>query len=222
MSSSEAHAVSAEHPHNPHLAHHFDTIEKQDHAVRLGMWLFLGTEVLLFAGLFLGYTVYRHFYHHTFHEASRTLQLNLGALNTVVLITSSFTVAIGYWAIKQGKNRLCAAMLGTTILFALTFLGVKSVEYHTKFVEGALPGKFYHFEEVRGHGANMFYTVYFLTTGLHAFHVIVGMSILGWLLWRVLKGHFSPSYYVPVELGGLYWHLVDLVWIFLFPLLYLI
>ena len=223
MSSSEAHAVSAGgHEHNPHLAHHFDTIEKQDHAVRLGMWLFLGTEVLLFAGLFLGYTVYRHFYHHTFHQASRTLDLGLGALNTVVLITSSFTVAMAFYAVKAGKTRLCAGMLIATILFALTFLVVKSFEYHHKFVEGALPGKWYHFEEVKGQGANLFYTVYFLATGLHAFHVIVGMSLLLWVLARVLKGHFSPTYYVPLELGGLYWHLVDLVWIFLFPLLYLI
>jgi cytochrome c oxidase subunit 3 len=223
MSSSDAHAAHGdEHAHNPHLAHHYDTIEAQDHAVRLGMWLFLGTEVLLFAGLFLGYTVYRHFYHETFHEASRTLDLSLGALNTVVLITSSFTVAMAYHAIKQGKTRLCAGMLAVTILFALTFLVVKSFEYAHKFQEGALPGKFYHFHEVTGPGANLYFTIYFLTTGLHAFHVIVGMSILAWVLLRVLKGHFSPAYYVPVELGGLYWHLVDLVWIFLFPLLYLI
>jgi len=225
MSSSEAHAVSpgsSHTAHNPHLAHHFDTIEKQDHAVRLGMWLFLGTEVLLFAGLFLGYTVYRHFYHHTFHEASRTLDLSLGALNTVVLISSSFTVAMAFYFVKTGKNRACATMLVLTILCALTFLVVKTFEYRHKFLEGALPGKFYHFEEVKGQGANLFYTVYFLATGLHAFHVIVGMSILIWVLARVLKGHFSPTYYIPVELGGLYWHLVDLVWIFLFPLLYLI
>jgi cytochrome c oxidase subunit 3 len=222
MSSSDAHAAAAEHPHDPHLAHHFDTIEQQDTAVRLGMWLFLGTEVLLFAGLFLGYTVYRHFYHHTFHEASRTLDLSLGALNTIVLITSSFTVAMAFYAIKNGKTRLCATMLVVTILFALTFLVVKSFEYAHKFHEGALPGKFYHFKEVTGPGANLFYTVYFLATGLHAFHVIVGMSILLWVLVRVVKGHFGPTYYVPVELGGLYWHLVDLVWIFLFPLLYLI
>jgi cytochrome c oxidase subunit III len=222
MSSSDAHAVAAEHPHDPHLAHHFDTIEQQDTAVRLGMWLFLGTEVLLFAGLFLGYTVYRHFYHHTFHEASRTLDLSLGALNTIVLITSSFTVAMAFYAIKNGKTRLCASMLVVTILFALTFLVVKSFEYAHKFAEGALPGKFYHFKEVTGPGANLFYTVYFLATGLHAFHVIVGMSILLWVLVRVVKGHFGPTYDVPVELGGLYWHLVDLVWIFLFPLLYLI
>src|ERR1043165_816573 len=140
MSSSDAHAGH----HNPNLAHHFDTIEKQDHAVRLGMWLFLGTEVLLFAGLFLGYTVYRHFYHETFHEASRTLDLSLGALNTVVLISSSFTVAMALPAIKQGKTKMCAAMLAITILCALAFLGVKSVEYAHKFQEGALPGQFYH------------------------------------------------------------------------------
>src|SRR5579872_4484980 len=114
MSSSEAHAV-AEHAHNPHLAHHFETIAQQDHAVRLGMWLFLGTEVLLFAGLFLGYTVYRYFYHHLFHECSRTLDLSLGTLNTIVLITSSFTVAMGFHAIKQGKNKTCAALLAVTI-----------------------------------------------------------------------------------------------------------
>jgi len=210
------------HAHNPHLAHHFDTIEQQDTAVRLGMWLFLATEVLLFAGLFLGYTVYRFFFHEAFHEASRTLQLPLGAINTVVLITSSLSVALAYWAIKQGRDKLCAAMLVFTIMCALAFLGIKAVEYTTKFREGALPGKWYHFEEVKAAGASLYYTVYFLATGLHAFHVIVGMSVLIWILVRVLKGHFSPSYYVPVELGALYWHLVDLVWIFLFPLLYLI
>ena len=227
MSSSDGHAATAgghgHAEHNPNLAHHFETIEKQDHAVRLGMWLFLGTEVLLFAGLFLGYTVYRYFYHDTFHAASRTLDLTLGTLNTIVLITSSFTVAIGFHAIKQGKNKLCAAMLAITIAFALTFLVVKGFEYSHKFHEGALPGEHFAFAALAKYpAANMFYTVYFLTTGLHAFHVIVGMSILAWLMVRVLKGRYHAKYYVPVELGGLYWHLVDLVWIFLFPLLYLI
>jgi heme/copper-type cytochrome/quinol oxidase subunit 3 len=215
MSSSDAHA-------NPHLAHHFDTIEKQDHAVRLGMWLFLATEVLLFAGLFLGYTVYRYFYHEAFHEASRHLDLWAGTTNTIVLITSSLTVALAYFEIKRGNSGRCAALLAFTILCALAFLFIKGIEYHHKFEEGALPGQFYHFAEVTAPGANLYYTIYFLATGLHAFHVIVGMSILIWVLVRVLKGHFSPDYYIPVELGGLYWHLVDLVWIFLFPLLYLI
>ncbi|HZL18333.1 MAG TPA: cytochrome c oxidase subunit 3 family protein [Polyangia bacterium] len=206
----------------PHLAHHYETIEKQDYAVRLGMWLFLGTEVLLFAGLFLGYSVYRHFYHEAFHEASRHLDLWAGATNTIVLITSSLTVALAYHAITQGKTKLCAGLLTFTIVCACAFLVIKGIEYHHKFQEGALPGKWYHYGEVTAPGANLFYTVYFLTTGLHAIHVIVGMSILIWILARTLRGHFSTTYNVPVELGGLYWHLVDLVWIFLFPLLYLI
>jgi cytochrome c oxidase subunit 3 len=225
MSSSDVHGAAAHgdgHGHDPHLAHHFDTIAQQDHAVRLGMWLFLATEVLLFAGLFLGYTVYRYFFHEAFHEASRHLDLPLGAANTIVLITSSLTVALAYYSIKLGRDKLCAALLAFTILCALVFLAIKGVEYHHKFEEGALPGKWYHFAEITAPGASLYYTIYFLTTGLHAFHVIVGMSVLIWLLVRVLKGHFSPTYYVPVELGGLYWHLVDLVWIFLFPLLYLI
>ena len=216
MSSSDAHVPV------PHLAHHYETIEKQDYAVRLGMWLFLGTEVLLFAGLFLGYSVYRHFYHEAFHEASRHLDLWAGLTNTIVLITSSLTVALAYHAIKQGKTKLCAGLLTFTIVCACAFLVIKGIEYHHKFQEGALPGKWYHYAEVTAPGANLYYTVYFLTTGLHAIHVIVGMSILIWILARTLRGHFSATYYVPVELGGLYWHLVDLVWIFLFPLLYLI
>jgi cytochrome c oxidase subunit 3 len=221
MSSSEAHAVSGGRG-EPHLAHHFDTQHQQDSAVRLGMWLFLGTEVLLFAGLFLGYTVYRNFYHEAFHEASRHLSLLLGTTNTIVLITSSFSVALGFHAIKTGNEKLCAAMLVFTILCAMAFLGIKSVEYADKFREGALPGKWYHFEEITAPGANLYYTVYFLATGLHAFHVIVGMCVLAWVLKGVVKGKYGPRNYVAVELGGLYWHLVDLVWIFLFPLLYLI
>ncbi|HVX95910.1 MAG TPA: cytochrome c oxidase subunit 3 family protein [Polyangia bacterium] len=221
MSSSEAHAVSGGRG-EPHLAHHFDTQHQQDSAVRLGMWLFLGTEVLLFAGLFLGYTVYRNFYHEAFHEASRHLSLLLGTTNTIVLITSSLSVALGFHAIKTGNEKLCAAMLVFTILCAMAFLGIKSVEYADKFREGALPGKWYHFEEITAPGANLYYTVYFLATGLHAFHVIVGMCVLAWVLKGVVKGKYGPRNYVAVELGGLYWHLVDLVWIFLFPLLYLI
>jgi cytochrome c oxidase subunit 3 len=216
MSSSDAHA------HNPHLAHHFESIEKQDYAVRLAMWLFLGTEVLLFAGLFLGYTVYRHFYHQTFHELSRTLSLPLGATNTVILITSSLSVALAYFWVKTGQNGKAIAALIFTILCACAFLVIKGFEYQHKFEEGMLPGQFYSYGEVSGPGANLFFTIYFLTTGLHAFHVIVGMSVLIWILGRLIKGQFSPTYYVPVELGALYWHLVDLVWIFLFPLLYLI
>jgi len=228
MSSSDASAHagghgSDEHGGNPHLAHHFDSMATQNHASRLGMWLFLGTEVLLFAGLFLGYSVYRHFYHDTFRAASHHLSLTLGTVNTIVLITSSFTVAMALYAVKKGNSKAAAGLLVFTILSAVAFLCIKGVEYHEKFQEGALPGKWFHFHEMQGFpAANMFYTVYFLTTGLHAFHVIVGMAVLIWVLRRTIRGDFDKDYYIPVELGGLYWHLVDLVWIFLFPLLYLI
>jgi cytochrome c oxidase subunit 3 len=221
MSSSDGHAGS--HAANPHLAHHFDTIEKQDYAARLGMWLFLGTEVLLFAGLFLGYTVYRHFYHDAFHHCSRALNVYMGMANTFVLITSSLTVALAYWAVKVGKKKLAIGMLVVTIVFAFVFLLIKYFEYKHKFHVGELPGKWFHAEELMKYpGANMYFTIYFLTTGLHAFHVIVGMTVLLWVLKGIVKGRYAADYYVPVELGALYWHLVDLVWIFLFPLLYLI
>jgi cytochrome c oxidase subunit III len=225
MSSSDvvAHGHGGHEEGNPHLAHHFDSMATQNHASRLGMWLFLGTEVLLFAGLFLGYAVYRHFYHDTFKAASHHLNLLLGTVNTVVLISSSFTVAMAYHSVKKGNNKAAAGLLIFTIMCALAFLCIKAFEYREKFQEGALPGKWFHFEEMQGMpGANMFYTVYFLTTGLHAFHVIVGMAILVWVLRRTIRGDFDRKYHIPVELGGLYWHLVDLVWIFLFPLLYLI
>jgi cytochrome c oxidase subunit III len=226
MSSSDA-AAAKPHGHapgrgEPHLAHHFDTQAQQDGAVRLGMWLFLGTEVLLFAGLFLGYTVYRNFYHEAFHEASRSLNIYLGTANTIILITSSLSVALGYYFIKQGKEKHTAVMLVFTILCALGFLVIKAFEYAHKFEVGELPGKWYHNPEITAPGANLYFTIYFLSTGLHAFHVIVGMSVLAWVLRGVVKGKYGPKNYVAVELGGLYWHLVDLVWIFLFPLLYLI
>jgi cytochrome c oxidase subunit 3 len=222
MSSSSAHAHHIPGPGEPTLAHHFDTQDQQDGAVRLGMWLFLGTEVLLFAGLFLGYTVYRYFYHEAFHEASRSLDVVLGAANTVILITSSLTVALAYHAVKQGKNKQSAALILFTILSAFAFLCIKAVEYKAKFDHGSLPGKWYHNHHITAPGANLYFTIYFLTTGLHAFHVIVGASVLAFVLKGLVQGKYGPKNNVAVELGGLYWHLVDLVWIFLFPLLYLI
>ena len=214
-------STAAEH-HPWYLAHHFKDMAVQNHAARLGMWLFLATEVLLFAGLFLGYAVYRWFYYDAFHLGSRALDLKLGTINTVVLITSSFTVAWGYHAVKVDQIKRAVRLLSFTIVCAVLFLVIKYFEYAHKFHVGELPGKWYHYEGIDAPGINIFYSVYFLTTGLHAFHVIVGMSVLVWVLWRVKKGKYSSAHYVPVELGALYWHLVDLVWIFLFPLLYLI
>jgi len=204
------------------LAHHYSTLDAQNAAVRLGMWLFLATEILLFAGLFTGYTIYRFQFPEAFAEASRHLNLMLGTVNTFVLITSSFTVAMAIHFARTDRKHLAVICLIFTICCALGFLGIKSIEYMDKFREGALPGPYYAFEEVRANGAPMYFTIYFLTTGLHALHVIIGMSVLIVLTFKTANGRFSSKYYTGLELGGLYWHLVDLVWIFLFPLLYLI
>src|SRR5947209_3083455 len=204
------------------LAHHFSSLERQNEALRLGMWLFLATEVLLFAGLFCGYAVYRFQFPLAFAESSRHLNITLGTLNTVVLITSSFTVAMAIHFARGDRPRAAALCLIFTIAFALAFLGIKAVEYAEHFRDHALPGKYYAFAQVKVAGAAMFYTLYFLMTGLHGLHVVIGMSVLGYVLWRTLQGRYSSRYYTGVELGGLYWHLVDLIWIFLYPLLYLI
>lgn len=204
------------------LGHHFSSLGRQNEAMRLGMWLFLATEILLFAGLFVGYAVYRFQFPLAFAEASRHLNLTAGTVNTVVLITSSFTVALALHFARGDHPRAAAVCLVLTILMALGFLGIKAIEYSEHFHEHALPGKFYAFKEVTIPGAAMFYSLYFLMTGLHGLHVVVGMSVLGWILWRTLQGRYSSRYSTGLELGALYWHLVDLVWIFLYPLLYLI
>jgi cytochrome c oxidase subunit 3 len=204
------------------VAHHFSSLDRQNEAMRLGMWLFLATEILLFGGLFTGYAVYRFQFPLAFAECSRHLDTPLGTVNTVVLITSSFTVAMSIFYTRADKPRMAAACLMLTLLFALAFLGIKAVEYAAHFREHALPGKYYTFEQVKVPGAAMFYTMYFLMTGLHGVHVVAGMCVLSWLLWRTLQGRYSSRYYTGLEMGGLYWHLVDLIWIFLYPLLYLI
>jgi len=217
MSSSEAHDS-----HNPYLAHHFDTMEQQDHAARLGMWLFISTEVLLFAGLFLGYTVYRWMYPNTYQACANLLSIPMGATNTVVLITSSFTAAWAHHCIKINQIKRGLGLLAVTIVFACVFLVVKYFEYSHKFSVGQLPGKWYSFDGLQAPGANLFFAVYFLATGLHGLHVLIGMTVLGIIGYRTIKGRYHGGNHVGVELGVLYWHLVDLVWIFLFPLLYLI
>jgi len=204
------------------LGHHFSSLARQNEAMRLGMWLFLATEILLFAGLFTGYAVYRFEFPEAFKECSRHLELTAGTVNTLVLITSSLTVALAIHYARSNRPKAAAVCLVLTLAFALAFLGIKAIEYTAHFHEKSLPGKYYAFEEVKIPGAAMFFSLYFLMTGLHGLHVVVGMSVLSWILWRTLQGRYSERYYTGLELGGLYWHLVDLVWIFLYPLLYLI
>ncbi len=207
---------------HPALAHHFESLEKQQHAARLGMWLFLATEVLLFTALFAAYGVYRYLFGPDFAAASRHIETWIGVTNTVVLVTSSFTVALGLDRARRGDGRGTALFFGLSVLLALTFLGFKVLEYSHHFEEGQLPGRFYTYGGVTGPGASLFFTLYFLITGLHGIHVIVGMTVLAVIGVRAARGAFPAEWHTPVELAGLYWHLVDLIWIFVFPLIYLI
>lgn len=221
MSTHSAEAVG----HGGHpaaLLHHFDSAEQQKDASTLGMWLFLVTEIMFFGGMFTAYVAYRSFYPQAFQDASNTLDVTLGAINTAVLICSSLTMALAVHAAQTGKRTLIVIMLALTILLGATFLGIKAVEYHDKFVHHHVPGPHFHFEGPHAREAQLFFSVYFGMTGLHAFHMVIGIGILLVLLVRGARGWYTPHYYTPVEMTGLYWHFVDIVWIFLFPLLYLL
>jgi len=204
------------------LAHHFASLGKQVEASRLGMWLFLSTEVLLFAGLFVAYSVYRFSFPRAFAEASRHSETWAGTTNTLVLITSSLTVALAIHFVRLEKPRIAAFLLGVTLFCGLVFMVIKGIEYTNHFHEGALPGRYYRMHEVLLPGVSMYWALYFLMTGLHGLHVLIGMTVIGVILYRTLHAYYDTGYYVGIELAGLYWHLVDLIWIFLFPLLYLI
>jgi cytochrome c oxidase subunit 3 len=179
-------------------------------SAKLGVWTFLATEVLLFGALFTAYTIFRMKYPELFRVEHAKLDRVLGAVNTVVLITSSFTVVLGVDAIKRGKARMLEVCYGATILLATVFLCVKYVEYSAKFHHGLYPG------------TNLFFSLYFMMTGLHGIHVLLGMGLLSYVIVLSRRGRLSASYYTPAEMSGLYWHFVDLVWIYLFPLLYLL
>ena len=207
---------------NPALAHHFENLEKQSQAQRLGMWLFLATEILLFAVLFGAYGVYRFLYSDAFSVASRGLATWMGGVNTFVLVTSSLTVALGLDAAARGDGKRSGGLFFLSIGMGLVFMALKGVEYSHHFHAGELPGRFYTAGTIAGSGGSLFYTLYFLITGLHALHVVIGMTVLGIIGVKSWRGAYSAEYHVPVELAGLYWHLVDLIWIFVFPLIYLI
>lgn len=212
----------AEHEHSPFLQHHFTEMPQQFDAAKIGMWLFLVTEVLLFGGLFVGYGIMHSKHPEAFQAAHHHLDRTLGALNTIVLLVSSFTMVMAVWAASVSKKKLVVLFLILTILLAGCFLVVKYFEYHHKFHEGLLPGKYYTHEGDTVPGQFLFFSFYFMMTGLHGIHVIAGMIALGWVLRRAIRGDFDASYYAPVDLAGLYWHLVDLIWIYLFPLMYLL
>jgi len=205
-----------------HLAGHFTDVEQQRESAKLGMWLFLVTEILLFGGLFVTYGIYRAWYPDMFYNAHKFLDVYMGTFNTVVLITSSLTMALAIRSMQINKKNETVVYLVLTLVFALVFLVVKYFEYSHKFELGQLPGTFYTFQGVEGTNPHIFFGIYFTMTGLHAVHVILGMLVIGWALIKTTKNEFSDQYYTPLEMTGLYWHLVDMIWIFLFPLLYLI
>src|SRR5512136_2944513 len=188
------------------LAHHFPDMKTQEHAARMGMWLFLSTEILLFAVLFTAYAVYRFLFPGGFDEASKLAHVALGATNTVVLITSSLTVALAIHHARQGENRKVVGLLVVTILFGAVFMVLKGFEYHHHWVEGQLPGRYYHYQALQGPGVIMYFTLYFLMTGLHGIHVLIGMGVLAWVAVKAARREFSREWSAPVELAGLYWH----------------
>ena len=205
------------------LADHFLEPTQQVEAGKLGMWLFLATEVLFFGGLFVAYAIFHSLHPELFKAAHHFLDVRLGAINTVVLLFSSLTVVLAIHAAQQNKTKMVALNLIVTIACACLFLCVKYVEYAHKFHMGLLPGYYFTNAMVPNPDqAHIFFGIYFLMTGLHGIHVIIGIFVLAWLLKRTYRGDFNSQYYAPLEICGLYWHLVDVIWIFLFPLLYLI
>ena len=235
------HTEHEDHVSLPQHRQHFESEEQQREAGSFGMWLFLLTEIMFFGGMFFAYLLYRNWYYEPFVVASQQLSVPLGALNTAILISSGFFMALGVWAAEVRNRKLLVIFLWLTTIFGLAFLGVKSVEYHEKWEKHHIPGASFDVREFINPPAKadgkplseplppdmaqktqIFFFLYFAMTGMHAVHMIIGIGILFWLIFRANRGEFSAGYVAPIENFGLYWHFVDIVWLFLFPLLYLI
>jgi len=206
--------------HRTALAEQFETLEQQQHADQLGLWLFLATEVMFFGGLFLGYIVYRHTYPEAFAAGSRHCNLLLGTLNTALLLTSSLTMALAVHAAEKANSKLQVRYLLITIFFGLGFLAIKGLEYSEHIRDHFFPGASFTAQASRQ--TELFFYFYFAMTGLHALHVLIGLGVLAVMTFLVSTRRLSPEHPIPVELTGLYWHFVDIVWVFLYPLIYLI
>jgi cytochrome c oxidase subunit 3 len=209
-------------PVEPRLMHHFDDMEQQREASTLGMWVFLVTEVLFFGGLFTAYMVYRVWYPTTFGVASRQLNIYSGAGMTVVLITSSLTMAMAVHAAARGRRGRIVGFLGLTLMLGVTFVGLKFMEYYHEYLDHHIPGHGFQIEGADPNNAQIFFSLYFTMTGLHALHMLIGFGIIITMMVMAWRNYFSERWHTPVEISGLYWHFVDIIWIFLFPLLYLI
>lgn len=208
----------------PILEEHFETLPAQEEARKLGMWIFLITEILFFGGLFATYTIYRELYLSGFTQGSHLIEVKWGAINTAVLIVSSLTMALAIRSVQVGKRKgATLGLLGITIVLGVVFLCIKFIlEWRVDYLHHHVPGISFDYAGPHAAHVKLFFLFYFYMTGLHAIHVIVGIGILLALSYLTWRGRFSPKYYSPIEVAGLYWHFVDIIWIFLFPLLYLI
>ena len=233
----------AAHEHPPYQRHHFESMEQQVDATNFAMWLFLLTEIMFFGGLFCSYLIFRNWYYPAFVEASHQLNIFWGTLNTAVLITSSFTMAMGVWSAEMRKKGALVFCLVLTFLLGLVFLGIKYIEYHEKWEKHHVPGFHYSMKSFTDPASDpevfneyhdkpllpdmarhteLYFSLYFAMTGMHALHMIIGISILGFMIFRARAGAYTTGHITFVENFGLYWHFVDIIWIFLYPLLYLI
>jgi cytochrome c oxidase subunit 3 len=206
------------------LAFQFRSLDEQHESATLGMWIFLATEILFFGGLFTGYLVYRNLYHQAWADAStKGMWFAAGTTNTAVLICSSLTMALAVHAAQTGMRKLLVLFLIVTMLLGCTFLVIKGFEYHKEYVEHHVPGPQFQFPESSDpRHAELFFALYFIMTGLHTLHMIIGVGVMAVITYFAWRGHYAPEYYNPVENAGLYWHFVDVIWIFLYPLLYLV
>ena len=236
-----SHSQTTTTDHHPALVHQFDDMVQQREASTFGMWVFLLTEIMMFGGLFAAYLIYRLKYYEAFVAGSSSINVWWGGINTLVLIGSSLTMALAVSAAQRGSRRLQQLFIVLTMILGTVFLGIKAIEYNQKYQEHHIPGGVFEtfkpsdiVDDLVKEGktpeaaaqiadqTEIFFCFYFAMTGLHALHMIIGLILMTWLLVRASRGEFGPDYYTPVELGGLYWHFVDIVWIYLFPLLYLI
>jgi cytochrome c oxidase subunit III len=215
----DSHAVAE---HNPALRHHFADMEQQRESAELGMWVFLITEIMFFGGMFCAYMVYRYMYFQAWEAGSEHMDFWYGTINTVVLICSSLTMALAVRAAQIGQRKALVTLLIVTMIFGCAFMGIKGVEYHGHWVEHQFPGPNFQFAGPDAQHVQIFFFLYWAMTGLHALHMLIGVVLVGFITFFAWRGKYGADYYNPVENTGLYWHFVDLVWIYLYPLLYLI
>lgn len=205
---------------NSIVAEQFVDAAQQNEATALGLWTFIATEILFFGGLFLAYAIYRHFYYHEFDLASRRTDLFFGTLNSVILLTSSLTMVLAVQAAKRDQAKMVGRFLSLTIFLGASFLVVKAFEYHKDIADQLVPGE--KFNAALPPAAQLFFWLYWAMTGLHAIHILIGMGLLSVMFFLTRRGRISAPHFAPLELTGLYWHFVDIVWLFLYPLLYLV